>query len=1056
MNKIKRKAILIILIIVIVLSVPAVLLSVGLSGVVFDETYFAELPCMLNKLEQTEGKKIVIVGNSSVAFGINSNRLERNLKESGADYAVCNFGLYGALGTKIMLDLSERYIKEDDIVVFAPEPDAQTMSLFFSPQNTWRAFDGNYSLFFSVADENRPSLVGNYVGFVQEKFKYKMTQKPSVSGVYAKSSFDDNCDMSYERNCNVMYGGVDFNAETEFDKKLFKSDFVEYVNDYAKKITKKGARIYFSYAPVNSDSVISDEKSKADYVNFIQSDFSFPAMGEIDDFIYDKEWFYDSNVHLNTNGSIVHTDNLYYKICQLLGINYSIKQLPEKPALFLPSQTEDGNNAFADYFTYTLRDDGTYLIDGITDEGAGLAKITLPYSYSGKPVTGFAPEVFKNNAVVSELTLQKNITYISNASFDGCINLKSIRLLQDDPTKTGVGAGLLAGAPSGCKIYVNEESLGLYVSNYFWSYYSTSLYGEKREQAGGNNSDSEQGNTPDGTEKFTVKILENPAFTCDSYSYTVKKGNKLVIELNTVTGAKYVSCSYKNCTVSRKTDWVTVTLNNVIRDCEVLFKFEVKKCAIVYDANGGEVVENGDTEFKREYSLQIRRRINTERGTEILCRKGYSLVGWNTSADGKGEHIGLGSRLTMSCDENRTLYAEWKKWTDADYRYELTSDGAVCLTGIEGALFDELVLPEIIDGKTVTQIAAGFSKNIPSRVKKLYIPATVLKVEEYAFTDSDITNLWFYDNILSIYDKSFNLKHLTTVHINAVLEPRFVRGNANAQFAENIDNLILNQGNKKLLFFAGCSMPYGLNSAEVEKKFSDYKVIDLGVIGGTNAAFQFDIITNFCEEGDVFIHAPEQMSEYQLMYSYASDNRIFTMVEKNYDLLSLADIRKIEGFFKAFTDFNALRAKLPAQSYGSYDNIYNTYGDIALERKALGENKSYSDGSYYFNTELLTEQSFERLCSFYRKLQYKGVKVLFSFAPINRAGLNTEKKIADAYKFEEFYRQRSENNIYKVISTVDDYMYSGEYFFDSDYHLNDAGAALRTEQLIKDLKAAGV
>ncbi len=45
---------------------------------------------------------------------------------------------------------------------------------------------------------------------------------------------------------------------------------------------------------------------------------------------------------------------------------------------------------------------------------------------------------------------------------------------------------------------------------------------------------------------------------------------------------------------------------------------------------------------------------------------------------------------------------------------------------------------------------------------------------------------------------------------------------------------------------------------------------------------------------------------------------------------------------------------------------------------------------------------------------------------------------------------------YVPIYKVEDYMYKGRYFFDSDYHLNDLVAALRTEQLIKDLKAAGV
>ena len=43
---------------------------------------------------------------------------------------------------------------------------------------------------------------------------------------------------------------------------------------------------------------------------------------------------------------------------------------------------------------------------------------------------------------------------------------------------------------------------------------------------------------------------------------------------------------------------------------------------------------------------------------------------------------------------------------------------------------------------------------------------------------------------------------------------------------------------------------------------------------------------------------------------------------------------------------------------------------------------------------------------------------------------------------------------HRVISEVEDYMMAGQYFFDTDYHLTDEGAVIRTEMLIGDIKAA--
>lgn len=88
------------------LIVPVVLLIVGLFlPAQFSNTYYGELSIMYTRLKNTEGKKIVVIGNSAVAFGVDSALLEEELNKNGYEYTVCNFGLYGALGTKLILVL---------------------------------------------------------------------------------------------------------------------------------------------------------------------------------------------------------------------------------------------------------------------------------------------------------------------------------------------------------------------------------------------------------------------------------------------------------------------------------------------------------------------------------------------------------------------------------------------------------------------------------------------------------------------------------------------------------------------------------------------------------------------------------------------------------------------------------------------------------------------------------------------------------------------------------------------------------------------------------------
>ena len=439
----------------------------------FDDTYYGELREMYQKLTTTEGKKIVIIGTSSVAFGVDSALLTQELNDCGLDYTVCNFGLYGTLGTKVMLDLSREHIGQGDIVILAPELDSQVMSLYFSGSEVWYAIENDFAMFCAIPDKG--SLMGSYAEYVAQKLSYFQSGKPEGSGVYAKASFDENCDLRHaDRSYNIMTGGYDPNNRITFSTELLDEEYIDDLNEYYREISSRGAQMWYSFAPMNEASVTSDQEEIDRFCDKLLNAIDFELLGDPYASIYEKEWFYDSNFHLNQAGMICRTLQLADEIKTKFGVTESCAtQLPERPEMPELEIGEEEADVDTDCFVFEEQEDG-YAIIGLTEKGREAVALVIPGQYEGEPVISISQGVFSAAAGLEEVTVSKTVTVLNDGIFAGCNGLQRIILRQQDPTKISVGQNLLDGVEN-CKIYVPAEGLGSYQVNYFWSHYSGAL-----------------------------------------------------------------------------------------------------------------------------------------------------------------------------------------------------------------------------------------------------------------------------------------------------------------------------------------------------------------------------------------------------------------------------------------------------------------------------------------------------------------------------------------------------------------------------------------------------
>lgn len=390
----------------------------------FGDTFMGELKSKYERLKETSGKRIVLVGGSGVAFDCDSALMD----DFFPSYEIVNFGMYAGLGTKAVMDLSENYIHEGDIVILSPEQSEQTFSDYFNGEYMWQAADGAFGMLRDLKSENFEAMLGNFPRFALEKLNYVMKgQKPQTDSIYQKKSFNTYGDIELD-TCreNILPNGYDVNQKVRFTEDVVQPEFMDYMNDWAKRLEKKGAVVWYRYCPVNKLSV-EDMDDLAAYDVFLRQKLDFPVIGNPEKSLMEAEWFFDTNFHLNQPGKEVNTVQLIRDMKAMLGDDRAVTvELPEKPH-------RTWGEVSAETRIWTAKDSETY---------QGEETIVIP----------------------------ENVTQIEDYAFSNCAGFKQIVLEQKDPSKCIVGQHLLDG--TGAEILVPQMSVDSYKRNYFWSVYA--------------------------------------------------------------------------------------------------------------------------------------------------------------------------------------------------------------------------------------------------------------------------------------------------------------------------------------------------------------------------------------------------------------------------------------------------------------------------------------------------------------------------------------------------------------------------------------------------------
>ncbi len=520
-----------------------------------------------------------------------------------------------------------------------------------------------------------------------------------------------------------------------------------------------------------------------------------------------------------------------------------------------------------------------------------------------------------------------------------------------------------------------------------------------------------------GREKVTLFISMRDGFTFDGWSQdkAISNGGSVAS-----TARTYNISASKDVTV-----WANYSAN------------------IIYDPNGGKVKSGGET-YNQKYSVVWFRCPNTLTSKDYFVRDGYTLVEYNTKADGTGTAVGLGSRAVIPAEGNLTLYCIWEKQaSESDFTTKADGKG-VSITKYNGTETN-VVIPETIGGKAVVSIASGAFKG--SSVERVVLNKNITKVADGAFENcKKLDTFVMFDSIMNISSKSFTGTTIKNLRVNAALDlyNLWTVSMINVKF----DSFLYAASQQKDIFaiYGGSGAYYGFDCAAIDEALGGkYEVINLGVNANLSAAIMFEYMSNFLGENDTVLWAPEAGS---WMFGDTSfSNRTWGFLAAYYDIFRYVDISKYSRVFDYYSSFASDHASRQ-QSFEAFSTGCNHHGDACDEREHQDRmNDGYSN-SYNSQAKAVTNETYSYIDGIFAKMSENGVKFYYTFAAMDETAT-----ALDGAVFEKLAKAVEDTFGMVAISDYKNCLVPHDCMFDSEWHLTLEGAKLRTQNLIKDILA---
>ena len=267
--------------------------------------------------------KLILVGGSNLAFGIDSKILRKELSIPTA-----NMGLHAGLGVGFLLNQAKYIAKENDIILLSIEhylrPIEDRKLQKYSAKLCSYAKLFYEESFYLDFEEQLNDCKTIYVNYVNKQMSFlqtllpktlKTTSKPitppkaivqvSKVGIYSRQAINNDADL-------VAHLEEPLRDELASDGILNYRywEGIALINDFAEEMKRKNVAVFFVFPnypkeeyTVNKQVILLLEKD-------LRANLTVEILGNPTSFMYPSNYFYDTLYHLNKIGRKKRTEDL--------------------------------------------------------------------------------------------------------------------------------------------------------------------------------------------------------------------------------------------------------------------------------------------------------------------------------------------------------------------------------------------------------------------------------------------------------------------------------------------------------------------------------------------------------------------------------------------------------------------------------------------------------------------------------------------------------------------------------------------------------------------------